>query len=103
MLNTGFQRIGECNRCGTCCMSLPSWDKLTDEKRALIRMFDPLAEEVFAGVKGGKCPNLRFVGKTSSCAIYSLRPRFCREFPNHPSNVIPECSIRLIPDLEVKA
>jgi len=83
-------------------MSLPHWDSLGDDKRALMRMFDPSAEEIFKGVRNGICPKLKFLGVTTRCSIYLVRPRFCREFPNHPSNLIPECSIRLVPEDEVK-
>jgi Fe-S-cluster containining protein len=82
--------MNPCNRCGRCCMSLPSWNELNDEKRALIRMFDPSAEMVFNGVRHGNCPNLTFVERMATCSIYPTRPRFCREFPKSEVT-IPEC------------
>lgn len=101
-LKTGFNRVGECNRCGVCCMSLLHWDKLGDERRAFLRKFDPSAEVILRRVERGSCPNLRFRGSRATCAIYVFRPRFCREFPNHPENLIEECSFRLVPENEVK-
>jgi hypothetical protein len=83
-------------------MSLVHWDKLTDETRAMVRVCDPSAEEVFRHVIGNDCANLRNHDGKAYCICYNCRPRFCRAFPCHPDHAILACTIKLVPAHEVK-
>ncbi len=69
-----------CKRCGTCCMQLPNWNNLTDVERAMIRMWDKNAEELFKRVKDGRCPNLKIVDGRATCLIYEKRYNFCKAY-----------------------
>lgn len=79
---------------------LPHWDKMKDIDRALCRMHDPDAEQIFRLTTDGKCRFLlqKADGKTE-CMIYNNpnRPKFCSLFPNEKSQIrnIPTCSVRL--------
>ncbi len=69
-----------CKRCGFCCMSLPNWNDLDDVDRAMIRLHDKNAEELFKRVINSKCPNLVYVGNITKCSIYDKRYNFCKAF-----------------------
>lgn len=61
-------------------MSLPNWNDLKDVERAIIRLYDKYAEELFKKVENGKCPNLSFVKGKAKCLIYKNRFNFCKAF-----------------------
>lgn len=67
----------KCRRCGMCCLSVPKWKDLTNEQRAMMRLFDKKAESVLSKVEDG-CPNLIFKDGKATCLIYSERCEFCK-------------------------
>jgi len=96
-----FERNGECNRCGFCCMMLPHWNDLNDIQRALYRIYDKNAENVFRKVIRSRCSFLKTNGNgTTNCLLFENknRPKFCELFPNHPNQLkeIPNCSYEFV-------
>jgi Fe-S-cluster containining protein len=65
-------RIGECYNCGDCCLLFDSGSY----KRCV--HYDELAEK--------------------HCTIYATRPRWCREFPRSPMDIVgkPHCGFRFV-------
>ena len=90
------KRMGECNKCGDCCRLLLEWEKLQNITRALFRMYDRNAEEVLRKVVNGRCLYLIELpyGETE-CELLNKpeRPKFCKNFPKEPKNLVklPRC------------
>ena len=81
-INKGVKMIYKenCIRCGQCCMSLPNWKDLSEIDKAMIRILDRKAEEIFKKVVKGKCPNLVFEDGIARCLVYDNRFNFCKAF-----------------------
>lgn len=92
----GMFKVGQCDRCGSCCCYTPLFNSLTDVEKAFFRMHDKKAEEVLSGQIDGHCKNLILVDGTSICKIYEDRPRFCQLYPMSPEDIIEECCIGFI-------
>lgn len=85
-----------CYRCGKCCneLGLPyDAENLTqiadylkiNINEVIFRYYGSLAEDEksleFDDDKRTPCPFLKLAGETISCAIYSVRPSGCKEYP----------------------
>ena len=100
-----WERKGSCKRCGKCCTArglLKS--KLLDIKHEdpvgkinkMLNSDDEELKKLIKMVMAWKCPDLVKTIKRNkalySCAVHeTLKPDFCREYPEIPGDLIPGC------------
>jgi Fe-S-cluster containining protein len=68
-----------CERCGKCCVNLPTWDEVPAVLKCWILDFDPKAEALYKAVdpETRHCSYLRMEGQAAVCQTYDDRPRMC--------------------------
>lgn len=72
----------DCKSCGACCSYSPEWPRFSTEDEAQLDRIP--AKYVARDESGMRCDGARCsallgeVGKSTSCAIYEIRPDVCR-------------------------
>jgi len=85
--------MGSCKRCGECCKFSNTDLRLLSSLLGtgdVLYMLHPFLE----GLKDGeKCPHSKLRGGKGFCKIYNKRPKWCRDFPTSPYDIIsiPNC------------
>lgn len=90
-----WERKGECTHCGFCCRAI----SVAVVEAPTETDLDYFRARGYAQLPGGKsrakvwlllpCPSMDAqLDGTSRCGIYEVRPKTCREFPTHPTQVV---------------
>jgi len=93
-----MKRVGKCLRCGRCCRARPLFKNMSKEEKMLIKKIDfklylklkRLAVEDYA------CPFLTYKDGVAVCTIYENRPKWCREYPSNPDELLDGCGYKFI-------
>lgn len=85
-----------CKRCGYCCTLIPKISIL-EMLRIWLKGFSNFSTKDGSGrrcikIINGDCYFLKRDGKTTTCKIYKIRPKVCKDFPNGEKNNVGECN-----------
>jgi len=86
-----------CKCCGYCCTLIPKISFL-EMLKIWVNGYKGFTTRDGSGrrcirIVAGDCFFLERKGKFSSCKIYNLRPRVCRDYPYGEKNNFGECSV----------
>ena len=109
------ERVGECLRCGKCCLKVGFWLKdddpdflrwLSFHRGVEIKRYPSMPGDVCVEIKA-PCKELDYVGyqrKTGRrlymCKIYKKRPQLCLEWPYREEVLIEGCGFSYVEEEE---
>ncbi|RLG81243.1 MAG: hypothetical protein DRO40_10000 [Thermoprotei archaeon] len=86
-------RKGECKRCGKCCRVKYLFKSMSKEDKLFLKRHGFWLHQAIKrmAVEDKACPFLEYRNGVAYCKIYEERPRWCREYPSHPDELIEGC------------